>query len=157
MLQRNHTLFGSVMNALTGTVKTGLPFTSRTQSLFINHNQTPTTKISPTNSFHGQHKPSPRNSINGKISPAEPGNHIGPGDRLNVELNNAINRSQSPSINRSQSPLANQVTPSVPANEELPRSRHSSSSKASRFVFMLFSKLPYELLVSGCSCYHKKL
>ncbi|WAR26863.1 CAC1C-like protein [Mya arenaria] len=121
MHRRNHSLFGSVMSALTGTVKTGLPFTTRTQSLFINHDQAPP-KVSPTNSFHSQHKPSPRNSINGKISPAEPSNHIA-GNRLNVELNNAINRSTSPTINRSQSPLANQVTPSVPIGDDISRSR----------------------------------
>ncbi|XP_052780217.1 muscle calcium channel subunit alpha-1-like isoform X4 [Mya arenaria] len=120
-VNRNHSLFGSVMSALTGTVKTGLPFTTRTQSLFINHDQAPP-KVSPTNSFHSQHKPSPRNSINGKISPAEPSNHIA-GNRLNVELNNAINRSTSPTINRSQSPLANQVTPSVPIGDDISRSR----------------------------------
>lgn len=108
------------MNALTGTVKTGLPFSTRTQSLFINHSQNPP-KISPTNSFHGPHtNPSPRNSIAGitdKISLSESGNHIG-GDRLNVDLNNAINRSQSP--------LANPILPSSPPAIEDDMSRRSS-------------------------------
>lgn len=97
--QRNHTLFGTVMSALTGTVKTGLPFTARSNSLFVNHTQTHPT-ISPTNSFHGPHtKTSPDNSINGKVSPADSGS------RLNVELNNAINKSTLPS------PLVNRMSP----------------------------------------------
>jgi hypothetical protein len=116
-LQRNHSLFGSVMNALTGTVKTGLPFTTRTQSLFINHAQNPP-KVSPTNSFHGPHsKPSPRNSVSGKLSPSESSNHIGE-NRLNVDLNNAINRSQSP--------LANPILPPAPPALEDNVSRRSS-------------------------------
>ncbi|XP_053377535.1 muscle calcium channel subunit alpha-1-like isoform X3 [Mercenaria mercenaria] len=119
MHRRNHSLFGSVMNALTGTVKTGLPFTTRTQSLFINHSQNPP-KVSPTNSFHGPHtNPSPRNSISGKLSPSESSNHIGE-NRLNVDLNNAINRSQSP--------LANPILP--PAQPALEDNISRRSSRA---------------------------
>lgn len=127
ILQRNHSLFGSVMNALTGTVKTGLPFTTRTQSLFINHTQTPAPIVSPTNSFHGSHtKPSPRNSINGKISPSESTNHIG-SDRLNVDLNNAINRS----------PLTNRVLPAAqPLSDESRR-----SSRATRYGFIISCRI----------------
>lgn len=99
LFQRNHSLFGTVMSTLTGTVKTSLPFTSRTQSLFVNHTQTHPT-ISPTNSFHGSHaKSSPQASINGKVSPADSGS------RLNVELNNAINKSTLPS------PLVSRMSP----------------------------------------------
>ncbi|KAL4226359.1 Voltage-dependent calcium channel type D subunit alpha-1 [Mactra antiquata] len=120
MHRRNHSLFGSVMNALTGTVKTGLPFTTRTQSLFINHTPYPAPIVSPTNSFHSSHtKPSPRNSINGKISPSESTNHIG-GDRLNVDLKNAINRTPSP--------LANRVLANVqPLSDDSRRSSRASS------------------------------
>ncbi|KAH3892449.1 hypothetical protein DPMN_016567, partial [Dreissena polymorpha] len=76
MHRRNHSLFGSVMNALTGTVKTGLPFATRTQSLFISNAKVPP-KTSPSNSFHSQHnKMSPRNSVNGKLSSSDTNNHI---------------------------------------------------------------------------------
>ena len=90
------------MSALTGTVRTGIPFTARTQSLFVNHTQTHP-KVSPSNSFHGPHsKVSPRNSVNGKVSPAESAT------RLNTELNNAINRSPSPLVNRTSPALPDQ-------------------------------------------------
>nr|QFP39652.1 voltage-gated calcium channel subunit alpha 1-like protein [Tridacna squamosa] len=113
MHRRNHSLFGSVMSALTGTVRTGIPFTARTQSLFVNHTQTHP-KVSPSNSFHGPHsKASPRNSINGKVSPAESAT------RLNTELNNAINRSPSPLVNR---------TSPAPPDQQSRRSSHVSDT-----------------------------
>lgn len=91
VLQRNHSLFGTVMNALAGVHKTTLPFAGRTQSLLINHNQMP--KISPEyNSINSPHTNiSPQNSVNGKVTPADSHNH------LNVEYRNALNRSPSPS------------------------------------------------------------
>ena len=118
VLQRNHSLFGSVMNALTGTVKTGIPFTSRTQSLFVNHTQTHP-KLSPANSFHGPHtKSSPENSVNGKVSPADSGS------RLNVELNNAINKSTLPS------PLVNRMSPPDDLSRRSSHVRYGQSSKS---------------------------
>ncbi|XP_069101378.1 muscle calcium channel subunit alpha-1-like isoform X5 [Argopecten irradians] len=89
MHRRNHSLFGSMMNALAGVHKTTLPFAGRTQSLLINHKEQP--KVSPANSVHGPHTAiSPQNSVNGKVTPAESSNH------LNVEYRNAVNRSPSP-------------------------------------------------------------
>ncbi|KAJ8301680.1 hypothetical protein KUTeg_020667 [Tegillarca granosa] len=90
MHRRNHSLFGTVMNALAGVHKTTLPFAGRTQSLLINCNQMP--KISPANSINNPHTNiSPQNSVNGKVTPADSHNH------LNVEYRNALNRSPSPS------------------------------------------------------------
>lgn len=120
LFQRNHSLFGNVISALTGSVKTGLPFSTRTQSLFINHTQAPP-MMSPTNSFHGPHtKPSSANSINGRISPAESTNHIG-GDRLNIELNNAKNSTQ-----------PNVVTNQLSGSQEEINTRSRRSSKTAR-------------------------
>ena len=85
VFQRNHSLFGSVMTALTGVNKTALPIAGKTPQYLINSNQTP--KILPANS----HTPiSPQNSLNGKVTPGGSSNH------LNVEYRNAINRSPSP-------------------------------------------------------------
>ncbi|KAK3102999.1 hypothetical protein FSP39_015655 [Pinctada imbricata] len=100
MHRRNHSLFGTVMNALAGVHKTALPFAGRTQSLLINCNQTP--KISPANSFHSPHTNlSPQNSLNGKVTPADSCNH------LSVEQRNAINRSPSPLAPIKISPVMN--------------------------------------------------
>ncbi|XP_064604467.1 muscle calcium channel subunit alpha-1-like isoform X3 [Liolophura sinensis] len=86
MHRRNHSLFGTVMSALTGH-KTTLPFVNRTQSLHIN-STSGHPKISPTNSLTTPNtKLSPQNSLNGKVSPANSSSH------LNVEYRNAINRS----------------------------------------------------------------
>ena len=125
-LQRNHSLFGSVMSALTGSVKTGLPFSTRTQSLFINHSNAPPI-MSPTNSFHGPHtKPSPRNSINGRLSPTESTNHIAATDHLTVDLNNAINSTPSPEVSNrmSKSPSPEAVV--------IPTRRSSKSARLNR-------------------------
>ncbi|CAG2216856.1 Voltage-dependent L-type calcium channel subunit alpha-1C,Dihydropyridine-sensitive L-type skeletal muscle calcium channel subunit alpha-1,Voltage-dependent R-type calcium channel subunit alpha-1E,Voltage-dependent L-type calcium channel subunit alpha-1S,Voltage-dependent N-type calcium channel subunit alpha-1B,Muscle calcium channel subunit alpha-1,Voltage-dependent calcium channel type D subunit alpha-1,Probable voltage-dependent N-type calcium channel subunit alpha-1B,Voltage-dependent L-type calcium ch len=83
MHRRNHSLFGSVMTAITGVNKTALPIAGKTPQYLAN--QTP--KIIPANSHTTI---SPQNSINGKVTPGGSSNH------LNVEYRNAINRSPSP-------------------------------------------------------------
>ncbi|CAC5406311.1 CACNA1D [Mytilus coruscus] len=85
MHRRNHSLFGSVMTAITGVNKTALPIAGKTPQYLVNSNQTP--KIIPANSHTTI---SPQNSLNGKVTPGGSSNH------LNVEYRNAINRSPSP-------------------------------------------------------------
>lgn len=85
--QRNHSLFGTVVSALTG--HKPIPFSNRTQSLHLNHTQ-PHPKVSPTNSLTAPPKLSPQNSVNGKVSPALSCNHI------NVDYVNSINRTPTP-------------------------------------------------------------
>ena len=85
-MQRNHSLFGSVMSALQGVNKTALPIAGKTPQYIVNSsNQMP--KIIPANSHTTL---SPQNSLNGKVTPGGSSNH------LNVEYRNAINRSPSP-------------------------------------------------------------
>lgn len=87
MHRRNHSLFGTVVSALTG--HKPIPFSNRTQSLHLNHTQ-PHPKVSPTNSLTAPPKLSPQNSVNGKVSPALSCNHI------NVDYVNSINRTPTP-------------------------------------------------------------
>lgn len=98
LFQRNHSLFGSVMSALTGH-KATMPFANRTQSLHINYTQSHQ-KVSPTNSLNAPHTDlSPQNSMDGKVTPSNSCNH------LNVEYLNAINRSPSQRSNLRISPV----------------------------------------------------
>lgn len=114
ILQRNHSLFGTVVSALTG--HKPIPFSNRTQSLHLNHTQ-PHPKVSPTNSLNApQSKLSPQNSINGKVSPALSCNHI------NIDLINSINRSATP-----LGPVK-----VAPANEIMSLRKDSHTSKPSR-------------------------
>ncbi|XP_036357316.1 muscle calcium channel subunit alpha-1-like isoform X3 [Octopus sinensis] len=113
MHRRNHSLFGTVVSALTG--HKPIPFSNRTQSLHLNHTQ-PHPKVSPTNSLNApQSKLSPQNSINGKVSPALSCNHI------NIDLINSINRSATP-----LGPVK-----VAPANEIMPLRKDSHTSKPS--------------------------
>jgi len=86
MHRRNHSLFGNVLNALTGSSAKSNP--NRSNSLHAN-NTSPHEKVSPTNSLNnpsGHHKVTPQSS-NEKTSPAH--------SYLDVNYRNALNRSPS--------------------------------------------------------------
>ncbi|ESO91449.1 hypothetical protein LOTGIDRAFT_51275, partial [Lottia gigantea] len=78
MHRRNHTLFGSVVNAITSSSKTILPFLTRTQSLYVNSTQ-PQDKPTPSESWNANTTVPPKNVANKTVN-GKPGtnavNHI---------------------------------------------------------------------------------
>ena len=87
MLQRNHSLFGTVMSALSQT-RAGNLITNRSNSLSLSYQPTQA-KVSPQGSIKEHPVVTPQNSLtNSKVSPAN--------SYLNVDYHNVMNHTPSP-------------------------------------------------------------